>query len=220
MKSLNNKFFLILFLLLSISLFAQEQHYIQIVVSDTVTLKPIKFTYKITAENQYNYTYGKDTSKSVKINLQDIYDKLGKENFSERTFFNGYSVLSYGKDNEAILVTVSSRSELERLYEFVKDIKGASGKISNIEFEAPDQYIDLLFEHMYNKAKTQAGILAGKTGNEIGKVINVSEVKNQWEGLMDYYGQIEKNLSIEFLTVNNDFGKTYMRNLQFTFELK
>lgn len=220
MKSLNSKFFLILFLLLSISLFAQEQHFIQIVVSDTVTLKPIKFTYKITSENQYNYTYGKDTSKSVKINLQDIYDKLGKENFSERTFFNGYSVLSYGKDNEAILVTVSSRSELERLYEFVKDIKGASGKISNVEFESPDQYIELLFERMYDKAKTQAAILAGKTGNEIGKVINVSEVKSQWDGLMEYYSQLEKNLSIEFFMANNDFGKTYSRNLQFTFELK
>lgn len=218
MKNISKKLIIIFLFFAAANILSQEQHYIQIIVSDTVILKPLQFTYKI---SESSYTYNPiDTQIAEKVSLSEVNEKLEKENFTERVKFNDFSISGYSKTDGEILVTINSLAELQRLYILLKDINGIMGKISNIQYESPEVYTDRLFGKMFQKAKKQAEMMAGATGNQLGGVTNVSEVKGQWDSIFDMYAQFEREMPTEFLRSNPDFGKTYYRNFQFTFELK
>jgi hypothetical protein len=206
--------------IISAAAISQEERYIQIIVSDTASLKPIQFHYQITVKEPINIYSGDTTLQPKVTSLDEVDNILGREGFTQRTRGNNYTIGEYEKENPAIVAALSSLEELGRLYSVIKPVSGATGKIVSIDYESTDTYNAELFERLFIKARTQASVLAGKTGNELGRLLNVSEVRDMWDGYYDTFKQYSKYLPADYFGGNTDFAKPYERRLQFKFELK
>ena len=204
---------------------AQELRYIDIIVSDTVLLQPISYTYQISVGDSYNIYdidyYQKDSIKFVPPEISDIEKDLKKDNFAyTNAEENDYSLSKSRKENSVLLVTVKNKHDLDRLLKLLSPIKGVSGKITDIKLESPEKYFPEMFKHLYNKAVEQATSLATVSGNQIGRMLSASEVKCEWEGLFDKVNQLSKKNPYESWFMQADLFSQYIRKLEFRFELK
>jgi len=204
---------------------AQELRYIDIVVSDTVILQPISYTYQISVGDSYNIYdidyYQKDSTKIVPPEISDIEKDLKKDNFTyTNAVQNDYSLSKSRKESSVLLVTLKNKHELDRLIKLLNPIKGVSGKITDIKLESPEKYYPEMFKRLYDKAVAQATLLATVSGNQIGRMLNASEVKCEWEGLFDKVNQLSKKNPYESWFMQADLFSQYIRKLEFRFELK
>jgi hypothetical protein len=207
------------------SSFSQELRYIDIIVADTVLLQPVSYTYQISVGDSYNIYdidfYQKDSIKDVPPEISDIEKDLKKENFTYTTAgVNDYSLSKSRKENSILLVTLKNKHELDRLIKLLRPIKGISGKITDVKLESPVKYYPEMFKSLYNKAVEQTTSLATVSGNQIGRMLSVSEVKCEWEGLFDKVNQLSKKNPYESWFMQTDLFSQFIRKLEFRFELK
>lgn len=221
-----------------VCLVAQATSFIEITVEDTMKLKAINIKYLI-SESPYstNYTYdANDTKKeenkrapqSVLGDIEKIL-KTNKYNYSKYTETKNYKISSsedYGYDygltkngNPGWLVEVKTTQELEDLYNLLKDQKGITGKIIDVQMESKDTYLELSMTRLYNKAKKEAELLASLTGLKLGKVISVSELtSNNSYSMMDWYKDILSFGKYDEGLFGKDLTSVYSRKLTFKFE--
>jgi len=175
------------FLLLSILSHAQDLRFIEITVSDTVTVKPAQFIYQITTGQKWTEYMGvqmpkeNDESETNEpaVELAVITTILDKEKFTYTiSNENKYSVTSYESKPE-ITVVLNGEAELKKLVELLKLHKGINGKIKDIIYEPSSEQQDSAYRELYTKALKQARLMAKISGNSIGKLISISDVRNE-----------------------------------------
>lgn len=223
---MKTKFILTIALLaISLASIAQEKHYIETTVSDTVRLKPLQIRYKISiSEPSYTYeitdTQGiKDTSKSTSIT--DVEGVLKKEKFNwSENDDNNYTISKATQNKSSLIVTLKTKSELDRLCKAIYNLKGISGKISSTDYESASLYTDAMFKRLYDKAKLEANIMAKTTGNTVGSMVSASESQDQYGGYMDWLMELSENSSNNIWGINGGLYKVYTRKFTFRFELK
>ena len=224
--------FLVLTFLSLLSL-AQKQRFVEIIISDTLTLQAKQFTYQINIGEQMSFMgltipipQTEKDSASLPA-LSDIEKNLEKNHFSYTiNNENDYSISKSSQNPPTLLLTLTSKTELDRLFNLLKSMQGISGKIIHVEYESPVLFYNEIFNRLFSKAQAEASALAHVTGNETGKLLNITEIKEQQpEPYMDSYMELLKPLLKSFSAVdvfgqNNNLTKKYERKMQFKFELK
>jgi hypothetical protein len=224
---------LILFLLYaSFTANAQSQRTIEVLISDTVTLKATSFVYKISAGDDNSMLssmasmMGKGSGDEAKYSSQiDSAEQLLKENHYHYSYEtdNKYALGKSGKPS-ALIVTLASEAELDVLCKKLSNIQSLKGKIQNVSYEKPDAYLHAMFGRLYADAVRQAGELATISGSSLGKVIAITETPATsastapYESMMDMMKKIP--LFAAMYEAPESLTQTYIRRISFRFELK
>lgn len=192
-------------LLISFTAFAQNK-FIEVEVTDTITLKPISFQVNLVVDDVPTVqAYELEDNVAVELagaedlnNKQEELKKLlvskkytvkpldeSKMNIFERRFSNnslGYSV------------PVSSLVEAEKLKELVKNMAYVKTTVSVLKYEDEQVAEELLIKRLMDKAKRRAMVIGANTGLKAGKVLEVKEgqPKDAMGGMMEFYEQIAK----------------------------
>jgi hypothetical protein len=225
---------IVLFLLLCISFnsYAQEKKYVEVMATEHVMLNPVSFEYAISLGVEMPYpppmSQGYDQveeeeTPEVKPTMMDIESLLKNNKFTYKMSADkDYSISTYQVSKESVVVTLNSLEELEKLYNSLQSLKGINGKISDIKFEDPEKYKGTLYKGLYDKAHSQATLIASLSKNTIGSLLSVEEVKGTQDYLTELFesiGSMARELPFMNMFSMSNFQKNYEKKLLFKFAL-
>lgn len=211
---------------------AQEKRFVEVTVSDTVTLKFTKMIYELSVGNKYNYlgmdipmdengTVTPDATPTTTVsNITMVLDKekLPYTLSSEKN----YSITSSSNKSEPnVLVAVTSEKELKKIYSMFKSQSGITGKISTTDYEPITKYNEVLYIRLFAKAALEASQLATAAGGTTGQLISVSEKKqSESSSFMDIYSEALKGAAFFGGNAGDQTQRTETVTKTFKFELK
>jgi hypothetical protein len=217
---------LLAFVMYSYASLAQEKRSIEIIVSDTVILKPVLIKYQISSgdlSNPYSEDYPQsagDAAAAASLDEVSLALKNAKFTYAMTTDDN-YTISKSVQNKPSIMVTMQSKEELERLKKVLDVYKGISGKISSVDFESPVRYHEIMFKRLYDKAFAEANIFAKLAGTTVDKLGSAAETGDQYGGYMDWLMELSKTASqYDLFNMNAGLTKVYTRKFSFKFELK
>lgn len=186
---------LAIFLLFPALAFSQDR-FVEVKVSDTITLKAISFVYEISETSAYDDMYdgdgefdfgtdgetdSKKEKKEDKRDLDDIKELLKKE----RIVFSETNLSKYAVNNnklfdggKKIYIHVTSENDLKRLYQLLKDETTIKAQVTEVNYEPIEKYYEKLYDNLYKKGLNKANIIASKAASKAGKLISASDVFN------------------------------------------
>lgn len=238
--SKNTILFLSVFFLANTA-FSQEQNYIEVIVSDTISLKAISFIYEISEQESYDEydeyemydengeiieKKGNNQDKVIKNTLEDIKAILKKEkiafkedNFAQYTPSNPFTKLTKENASKKIILELKNELEIKHIQTLIEGKNGIKGSLSSINYESLEAYQSIIYERLYKKAMKKAGIIASQSGNTVGKTLNVSDIINP--NLFDT-NKIYKDLYKGMGIFNSSFELKKIEDieLRYKFELK
>lgn len=217
--------FLLSLLGIGITSYAQEQRFIEVVSVDTVMIKPVSYVYQISLGQQYEFMGIKipqnNEEEDVLIpSVTEIENILKKGNFNY-TLSDGVNYALSGSDKiSSISVELANEKELIRLFELLEDKEGITGKVEVNSYEPISMYYEKIYTKLYNDALIQAQTLAKVTNSNVGNLISVSELKNEYDGLMSMYKDAMKDMPFGFFKDTGTLLKKVEKKFSFKFELK
>ena len=229
MKTKLNYLLLIGFLFFSGLSFSQEKRFVEVTVSDTTTLKFTQLIYEISMGNNMDYLGiripmgDNDTSTETTptTSISTITMLLDKEKFMYTLSSEKSYAITSSKIEPTVLVVINNEKELKKLYAMFKSQTGITGKIKDTTYEPISKYNEMLFKRLYSKAMLEATQLAAASGNNIGQLIFVSEVKIPVaENYMDMYSKLLKGISGDYYGGGDVTKKVEEVTKTFRFELK
>jgi hypothetical protein len=225
MNALQKQLITIGFLLIPVLTLAQESRFLEFTVSDTVTVKPTGYLYKINLGQQMEFMgiripQGNTTDDQDIPSIDVVTNRIKSGNFKYTLSLEKDYSISASPSQPGILVHVATEKELSSLLDLLKDQQGISGKVKEVEYESLSRYQSEIFKNLYAKALAQAGIMATITGNSLGRLISVSEVKESKENYMDSYKELLKGFPTGLFIEQNVSAKKEVINYSFRFELK
>lgn len=227
MKAKNFLILLIGILFISFHGYSQDKRFIEVIVSDTVNLKCTQIKYEIRSGDQNDMLgmriprYDDETEEDeipAPTNAE-IMQLLDRSNYNYATSEAGKYTVSDDNVEPSIIVTLKNEAELKKLTALLKSEDGISGNISEVAYESIDKYHDSLFKELYNQALTQASKMAALSNNSVGQLLSVSYVKNDFDGIMDYYKEFMKKMPASIFGSNVLLTKNEELKMVFKFEL-
>ena len=223
MKTNIKLFMAIILFILTKPSFSQDNKFIEISASDTIELKPVAFTYQIGFKQKIDYMgysaslSGSDTIPSPPIIV--IVNLLKTNKFIyEISNQNDYTITNSSSIDTIILVTLNSEKELKRLTKALISFKGISGKIKETKYESLSLYNKELFKSLYSRALSDATIIANASGNSVGKLISVGEIKESSTDYLSNYADLLKE--IPFYKNQDNLNKKIIKKLFFKFQMQ
>ena len=236
--------YIIIFVVCSFQLFSQQNRSLEIIVSDSIMLKPIGFTYSITYEevkkivvnpfqdnSESDDTGEKPTATETNKKEKPDIEKILKQNNINYTLQKNidYSIGKPGSSmslssvesqlsSPTYIIKLKSKDELEKLNQIFSSTEGITGKITNVDYESPENYKKDLFNKLFIKAKNEANLLASATDSKLGKLISVTEVKEEWSFFRDLLDKFGSLIPFNIFDLSNPYVKSYERKMQFKFE--
>lgn len=223
------------FVLLTLSFVSYSQDgSIEIEVRDSVKLKPISIDYILSVEENYEEAVSvtEDVSEDTKSNeLKAKADEKIKFNNLE-TFLkkNKYKYISLSDSgfetgnhsrpyfDGGFSVTVSSVEELKKLSTEIKKMQDIGGYIGTIKYEEPSIYEDQLLKSLVEKAKIKAQKIATLANINLGKILEIREVKEVDNTSYNFFQQIMKLSSKNKRNPVNSFTSNYVKALVIKFK--
>jgi hypothetical protein len=199
MKNRTLLFSLLIGFLFTHNVTAQESRFIELTVSDTILLKSTQIIYQINIGKQedflgMNLNYQDDSSEGTLPTLKEVTQLLDKKKFKYTVVTNADYSVSANESKPTIEVALTNEVDLKKLYELVKSKKGLTGKIKEVEYEDFSKYQEKAFKQLYTKARLHASFIATASGNKLGNLISISDVKQGAFDLMAIYKQVMKNM--------------------------
>ncbi len=204
---------------------AASDHFVEVVVSDTVVLKALHYTYEITIGQSSAFP---DFSKTQIDNygdkdsmLKTVEFELDKANFKYRMDEkNKYTKTKDQSTSISLLVDLVSKEELEKLFNLIVPMPGVYGDVISVQYESAAPYYDQMFRKLYAQARQEADLIAKTSGSNVSKVVSITEVKDQ----ADYYGEMMKQFSKipifnQLFSNGNRMTSNYIRKFTFRFEI-
>ncbi len=208
---------------------AKGTAYFDVVVSDTVQLRAVSFTYKISA-GMSAASEGAGMFAAMMRGLDTSDTQQSMEALRRMLRDNAYAYTEDISDKynskspsvKAVYVTVTSEPQLVLLRDRVARIEGVSGTLYGVDYESPDKYFELLFRRLYDKAQQQAKLMAwvaGQTSYHISSATETPEPSNSYE---DMLGMMTKKMPMMGLLLdgNTRLTKTYTRRMTFRYEMQ
>jgi hypothetical protein len=217
------------FLLFSEFGYSQEKRFVEVTVSDTVSLKVTQIVYEINLGNQVEFmgmsipSDGDNSQNAPTTSMQEIKIMLDKEKFMYMVSPENEYKISSSKTEPGILVTLNSEKELKKLCALFKPQAGISGKVKSVSYEPVSNYSAMLYKRLWTKATTEAGQMTTATGNTVGPLISISEskeVQNSYDNYMDMYKDLLKGMTAGMYGENAADKKVVEIQKTFKFELK
>ncbi len=190
----------IIYLFLLISNFGFGQNgFIEIEIKDSVRIKPINFEYNVQISESKFISHdvkgvvGKD---STKIKMQEKYKELEiflkNKNYKIRPLNNSeFQIHNYaGFWKLGFAVELQTSKELEKLTTELKTLDFITGSVGEIEYGDNEIHDKRLFSKILEKAKRKGQMIAGLTGQKLGKIIELregKEVENISVNIRDVY---------------------------------
>jgi len=192
-------------MLLSLASFAQNK-FIEVEVTDTISLKPLSFQCNIYADSNIYATVVEETTEEdyspmavqekQKNKLQEMKRKLeakkykvgplGPSNGSLMDFkiFGGESENGFG-------IVVNSEAEVEKIKDLLKD--DARVEVSVLKYADETKAEEQLIKKIMDKARARAAVIGVNSGLKTGKILEVKEGKQGFGFDMEsYMAQIMK----------------------------
>lgn len=197
------KISLITLLFIAVTSFAQTK-FIEVEVTDTISLKPINFQVSIypDVESQFNFddeneSYdpmaaqekAKNKLQQVKTMLESKKYKTGPVDASGPNLFDRKI-----KGDEGFAVNLNGLAEVKKLEELLKTTEGVETNVSVLKYADEQKAEELLIKKLIDKAKARATIIGSASGLKPGKIVEVKEGKptDAMSNLTDFYAQILK----------------------------
>lgn len=169
--------------LICTGVFAQ-QGFIEIEVSDTITMKPKSMDYQVTinADTFIDYStddYDIDPDK-LKVEMDEKMMELSlflskkKYSFKELTGNKEPLYKPYYVD-KGYLIHANNQAELDKIMADLKTLDYISGSVKNIDYGDESPYEEELLKRLVAKANKKAKLLATQTGLTLGKIIEIKE---------------------------------------------
>lgn len=211
-------------LLIPILSFAQESRFIELTVSDNVTLKSIGYTYQIDIGPQMEIMGIKipqqNSQDKPTTSITEVTNTLKKGHFHYTLSTDQDYTISSTSSHPSILVNVDNENELKSLINLLKQQPGISGKIKEVKYESISEYQSQIFKTFYEKAFTQATFMANISDNIIGRLLSVSDVKSNTEDDSDLYKQMLMKMPAQMFGQTTNLEKKEEIKMTFKFELK
>ncbi|MEP2238055.1 MAG: SIMPL domain-containing protein [Maribacter sp.] len=164
--------------------FAQEK-FIEVMVKDTVSLKPISYQYQISSGLKFEYDYENPNSKNefsekLKQSENKIVSLLKKWNYDYR--LNDNPEVNYAKeltDKTSYLVKLKD-SVLKEEFKARMIQDGIDFYITEVKYENKENKIREIYTRLLRKAQERASLIAELSGRKLGEIIEVSESKSEF----------------------------------------
>ena len=214
-----------------------QQRFIEVSAADTIVLKPVKFTCRVSLNSTSNYGYDYNPSMRMDTGSTTVMgmSKPEKNKTSVTQVMNllknagyhytvgeesNYATYGYNNNNDSnILVTVLSADEVKKLFHLLKTLSDVSSSISHIDYETAPAAQNTWYKSLYEKAKASATLLAQASGNTLGQLISVEEDKNLVSQAVEEIRKTEEEIGkVNFY--RTDFKKELYKRMLFKFEMK
>lgn len=189
-----SKLLFVLISLLFSTIFYAQNGFIEIEVTDSISLKAISYEYTITAENNYGMVIEEDYEDDENINKMksDNKEKMALatiENFLKNNNFkyesldkNNYNINSnkfgFNSDSNGFKVFVTTTADLKKIATELKGAERISGSVSKVNYEDSKNFEDALIKSAIDKGKLKAQKIASFSGLTLGKIIEIKENEN------------------------------------------
>jgi hypothetical protein len=210
------KFLQIAFLLLSAASFAQDK-FIEVEVTDTISLKPLTFRCNVYLVNDDIYEMAVDSAavayednydpkaeeEKEKNRLQEIKRKLeakkykvgplgGSEEISKRSPYSviGWNTIAGSENGWSVIV--NSETDVKKIKDELKN--DAKVEVTVLKYVDEVKAEEQLIKKLMDKAKARSVVIGACSGLKPGKIIEVRESRptDAMSGLSELYGQIAK----------------------------
>lgn len=213
-------------MLISFTAFAQDK-FIEVEVTDTITLKPLNFQFNIYVNDDVEVlAYNEDEDydplaelEKSKNKLQDIKKVLenkkykvepldeSRPNFLDKRFSAG--------NNQGLTVRVSGQAEMQKLKDLMDGQKDARTVVAVTKYADEQKAEEQLIKKLIESAKARAGVIGVNSGLKPGRILEVKEGKKSADfNMNDFYTQIMK------LGMMGQNGGNYSGSLSKTFVIK
>ena len=181
----NNLILLLTFVILGFgTTFAQEK-FIEVMVKDTVSLKPISYEYQISSGLKFEYNYENPNSKNefsekLKQSEEKIISLLKKWKYDYRLSGNpdaNFTKELTDKNNYMVKIKDSVQKE-EFKTRMIQE--GIEFYITEIKYENKETKIREIYTRLLIKAKERAKLIAELSGRKLGEIIEISESKSEF----------------------------------------
>lgn len=200
------KLSLTLLLLYGLCGFAQTG-FIEVEVTDTVWMKPVSFDYNVVLNHDISDMYSPYVADSTSVDMgnynpeaaeagsdktvADLKAFLSKKGYATKPIENqGPNIFTSNRDAEGFVVTVTSTEKLEALKAEVKELGYAEGSMGAVNYGDSSAYDARIYKKLIEAARKKAGVIAGLSGQKLGKVIEVKEPSTTPDGVMEYMVQL------------------------------
>lgn len=199
------KILVLLSVILSSVAFGQDRSTITVIVNESVELQANSFIYEVkmggdfgsifeSLSNMEEYEEDYDELDFDEISFDELKELLKKEKFTySLSGDNNYDIKST-PSKEAVLIEVSSISELGRLKEVLIDQEGISGSIKKVTYEDISSKYEEINETLLNKAKTQAASMIKGTGKKLGDVYSIEQIEESKDLMEGFWGDYQKKI--------------------------
>ncbi|MFS4455475.1 SIMPL domain-containing protein [Maribacter sp. 2304DJ31-5] len=171
-------------LLLSGAVFSQEK-FIEVMVKDTITLKPISYEFEVSSGLKFRYDYENPNSESEfsgKLRKEEdrITDNLKKWGYEFRLSGNPEASFTMDPtDKRNFIVKIKDSIQKEEFKNRMKT-EGINFYMSNIKYEDRESKTEEIYKRLLRKARERAELIAELSGKKVGDIIEISESKSEF----------------------------------------
>jgi hypothetical protein len=170
--------------------FAQEK-FIEVMVKDTISLKPISYEYQISSGHKFEYDYENPNSKDefsekLKQSEEKIVSLLEKWEYDYR--LSGNPEASYTKelnDKTNYMVKIKDSVQKEEFKTRLKQ-EGINFYITEVKYENKETKVKEIYTRLLIKAKERAQLIADLSGRKLGEIIEISESKSEFSVITSF----------------------------------
>jgi hypothetical protein len=203
----------LLFILISAAGFSQNK-FIEVLVKDTVNLKPKKYMCNITQKKNFSNIYAEALSdenedlagdEKIANKLKEIERQLERDGYKVMPLQieTIYPPLSTVKHNmHGLSVEVHSSDALEKIKSKINNFEDFEMYTEVIEYADIDKAEKILVNKLIDKARVRAAIFANSTGMKAGSIIELKQLEpqtNYAEDMADWYQSIMVGFKGRFL---------------------
>lgn len=198
------KLSLLALLLISFSAFAQDK-FIQVEVTDTITLKPLDFQFNIYVNDEMEVVAYDDEEEydpiaeleKNKNKLQGIKKMLENKKYKvgplDESKLNPFKKSFSGTQRQGLTVFVSGTVEMQKLKDLIDAHPEAKTLISVTKYADEQKAEEQLIKKLMDSAKARASVIGVNSGLKPGRILEVKEGKPSGElNMGDFYSQMLK----------------------------
>jgi hypothetical protein len=183
--------FLLLFFISTLG-FSQDK-FIEVLVNDTIVLKPISFEFVINSDIGYDYEEMNKKNRTELIQLSDkkVFDFLKKGNyeFEENQFNILFASLSESQPKRYTVFIPDLKSK-ENFLESIKNTSGIEYFLTNTNYEQNELTDERIYSKLLEKADKRAEILGRVKNLKIVEMVEISESKASETLFSDFMGNL------------------------------
>lgn len=116
-------------------------------------------------------------------------------------------------------ITAKSWDEIKKTYNYCDTMENGELSVHTSTTESIEEHFQKIYEHLYAKAKKEAGIIAGITGLKLGGIIKVSNSESIFDPLFDLQNEMDKIINKTSELEKMELQKKLVRRT-FVFEAK